>query len=594
MKDVSEPATETAPLAGEARRPTAFSIPQLLAIVTLVTLAPLVLFGAGALYLWDRSERQASLERLSAHAQSLSQAVNREIRGYRETAESVAASPALEKGEIDVFWRFANKVASRIGGHFVLIDANTRQVWAQHAEAKDAEAPGYAFARTAGDIMKAVQTGETVVTNFHPQPDSGDLQFTILTPVAVGGRAAYVLGYAPPGSSILKVVQETYRPDGWLAAVLDGDGAIIARSVSHGEFVGRRASADFFARISDDTGLVASTDLQGRASMAAWHTSRDNWKVIVWAPTEVLDSPTHFAVGIFLAAAVLAIILSIVASWYASRLIHDPTIRLVRAARQLGDGEVFHFSPTRMAEANAIGVSLAAASNVIHRREADLRASQSHTNLIMRELSHRSKNLLALVQAMARQSARSSTNFADFQVRFIERLQSLSMSHDLLVKTDWTSVPLRDLVHEQLRTFIDNPANRLVLSGGHLMLTPEAAQNLGMVFHELGSNAVKHGCFSVPDGLVHIDWRVEDGDDPMLWLQWRESGGPPVRPPTTQGFGTTIIKKLIPASLRGKADLSWDEQGFAWTLRAPLESVSSPAGPTVARRQADDRTPPPA
>ena len=110
--------------------------------------------------------------------------------------------------------------------------------------------------------------------------------------------------------------------------------------------------------------------------------------------------------------------------------------------------------------------------------------------------------------------------------------------------------------------------------GDHLMLKPEAAQNLGMVFHELGSNAVKHGSLSTPAGLVHIDWHVEDGATPMLTLRWTESGGPTVAAPTSRGFGTVIIERLIPQSLRGEARMSWDEDGFSWTLRAPMSSIA--------------------
>ncbi|MFN3892688.1 MAG: sensor histidine kinase [Beijerinckiaceae bacterium] len=556
--------------AASQRRARAFSVPQLLSLLTIVTLAPLVLFGAAALHLWDKRERQADVARLEAHAASLSQAVDREIRGFRETLEGMVNSPELKAGQVDVFSTYAREVANRVGGHFALIDPVMRQLMNTSAP-QGSELPP---ARATSAIKRVLATKQTLVTNYEPRPVSGQTQFTILAPVINDGNVISIFGYAPPPDSIQTIVMQTYRPDGWRAAVLDRNGTIVARSEAFNEFFGRPATPGFMERIRASTGVIESTDLQGHVSMTAWHTSSVGWKIIVWAPTEVLQQRTRLAVRALALAALGALFISLLASWFASRLIRGPAQRLVEAAHSLGEGQIVHFAPTRMKEANAIGASLSEASDLIHRREADLRTSQAHTNLVMRELSHRSKNLLAMVQAMARQSARSSSSFAEFQPRFIERLQSLSMSHDLLVKTDWTSVPMRTLIAEQLRAFIDQPADRLTLTGEHLMLKPEAAQNLGMVFHELGSNAVKHGSLSVPGGRVHIDWRFEGDEAPTLVLRWSETGGPPVRPPTSRGFGTTIIEKLIPQSLQGEAKMSWEESGFEWTLRAPVSAIT--------------------
>lgn len=548
----------------------AFSAPQILAVVIMVTLTPLTLFGAAALYLWDRNERAAHIAALSAHSEALSQAVDREIRNYRETLETLANAPGLQKGRIDVFESYAQIVANIVGGHFALIDRDMQQL-ANTTSPIGAPLPP---ARETDLIKEVLATGKTKVSNFSARIVSGQTQLKILTPVKVGSEVYYVLGYAPAPASIQALVMETYRPHGWLAAVLDGGGTIIARSVGYDEFFGRPASANFLKRIASPTGSMRSTDLEGRHSMTSWHTTDHDWKVIVWAPIDILERQTKIALRILLGAALATLLISIVASWLVSRLIRDPAERLAVAAHKLGEGAPIEFEPTRMKEANAIAVSLAEAAELIQRREADLRASEAHTNLIMRELSHRSKNLLALVQAMARQSARVSTNFTDFAPRFIERLQSLAMSHDLLVKTEWTSVGIRDLIAEQIRAFVDNPRERLMLIGDDLLLKPEAAQNLGMAFHELGSNAVKHGSLSEAGGQVRIEWRVEgEGDASQLVLRWSEHGGPPAREPERRGFGTTILRKLIPASLHAQAEFAWGPDGFTWTLRAPMNMI---------------------
>ncbi len=551
-------------------RPRAFSVPQLLAFVTMATLAPLILFGAGAMFLWDRNERRADVARLSAHTEALAQAVQREIRGYREIVEGLANSADLRNRQTSNFSNSAQSVARHLGGHLALIDSSMQQV----VNTSLPEGSPLPSARAANDVKRSFESGATIITSYEPGAAGGRTQFTILAPVRDGGQVQYILSYAPPPDAIQGVMRQTYRPEGWFAAVLDQNGTIVARSHDYAEFVGRPASPGFVARIMPPSGSIQSRDLQGRISTTSWNTSQDGWKIVVWAPKDILEQRTGYIVKALALAALAAILMSLLASWLASRLIQGPAQRLVHATRSLGEGRTVKFEPTAMREANAIGASLSEASELILRREADLIASQAHTNLIMRELSHRSKNLLALVQAIARQSARASSSFADFQPRFIERLQSLSMSHDLLVKTDWTNVPIKDLLSEQMRTFIDKPETRLKMTGDHLMLKPEAAQNLGMVFHELGSNAVKHGSLSSPTGVVHVDWRVEAGPAPMLTLSWKETGGPIVRAPTSRGFGTIIIEKLIPQSLCGEAKMAWDVDGFSWTLRAPISSVA--------------------
>lgn len=570
--------TVDAPVRAAPTRPWAFSVPQLLALVTIATLAPMIVFGAIALFLWDRNERSADLARLSAHAEALAQAVDREVTGYRELIEGIANSPDLQNGQIEGFWRSARGIAQHIGGQFALIAPDTKQIANTNVE------PGAPLpqASATAEVRRVFDTGETFTTNFGTRSVSGETQFTIVAPVRHEGRVRYVLGYAPPKDAIQSILMQTYRPEGWLAAVLDRNGTIVARSHDYDEFFGRPATASFIERITPASGSTQSTDLQGRVSTTAWRTAKIGWKVVVWAPKDILEQRTVYIARALAIAALAALLMSLLASWLASRLIRGPAERLVQAAQGLGEGQKVQFAPTAMKEANAIGASLSEASELILRRESDLIASQAHTNLIMRELSHRSKNLLALVQAIARQSARASSSFADFQPRFMERLQSLAMSHDLLVKTDWTSVPIKELIGVQMRTFIDQPDLRLKMTGEHLMLKPDAAQNLGMVFHELGSNAVKHGSLSTPAGVVHVDWRVEGSAPPMLTLRWKESDGPAVAAPNTRGFGTVIIEKLIPQSLNGEARMSWDEDGFSWTLHAPINAIARAGNYTTA------------
>ncbi len=199
---------------------------------------------------------------------------------------------------------------------------------------------------------------------------------------------------------------------------------------------------------------------------------------------------------------------------------------------------------------------------------------EQHVRTLLRELVHRSKNLLAVVQAMSRQTATGSGSIDDFQRKFSARLQALSMAHDLLISHDWRGASMHDLVRAQMAYCLDIGASEVGeharIDGPKVMLKPEAAQNIGLALHELATNALAHGALSRAGGNVALSWRFEDG---RFCVDWRESGGPPVAPPPREGFGHKVIKRLVAQALDGSTTLDFPPEGFAWTLCVPAGSA---------------------
>jgi two-component sensor histidine kinase len=191
---------------------------------------------------------------------------------------------------------------------------------------------------------------------------------------------------------------------------------------------------------------------------------------------------------------------------------------------------------------------------------------EQHVNVLLRELVHRSKNLLAVVQAMARQTAAGSPSLEDFQRKFAARLQALAMAHDLLVSQEWRGASMPELVRAQMAYCLDMDCVDTRIAGPHVMLKPEAAQNLGLALHELVVNALTHGALSQPGGRIELDWRVEDD---RFFVEWREFGGPPVDGPPCEGFGHKVIKRLVAQALGGEATIGFPPDGFQWTLAVP-------------------------
>ena len=157
----------------------------------------------------------------------------------------------------------------------------------------------------------------------------------------------------------------------------------------------------------------------------------------------------------------------------------------------------------------------------------DRKRAEEQIRLLMSEVNHRSKNILSVVMAVAQQTVASSP--AEFVQRFSNRVHALATNHDLLVKNQWKSIEASDLIRGQLAHFGDLVGQRIILDGPPLRLSAAAAQSIGMVVHELSTNAVKHGALSGQEGCVEIAWRMENGGaDERFTISWIERGGPPV------------------------------------------------------------------
>jgi PAS domain S-box-containing protein len=210
---------------------------------------------------------------------------------------------------------------------------------------------------------------------------------------------------------------------------------------------------------------------------------------------------------------------------------------------------------------------------------------EEHIELLLHEVNHRSKNLLALVQAVARQTSASSPN--DFVARFGERIQAMAAAQDLLVKNEWRGVDLDGLVRSQLAHFVDLIGTRIEIGGPALLLSASAAQALGMALHELATNAGKYGSLSNADGHVSIEWSieaVETGRDNFV-IGWTETGGPAVQTPQRSGFGTTVICGVTASSLDGKADFDLPPEGLKWRLECRASEVLESGRPAFAARR---------
>lgn len=214
---------------------------------------------------------------------------------------------------------------------------------------------------------------------------------------------------------------------------------------------------------------------------------------------------------------------------------------------------------------------------VVRLRDSEVAAvaaknNEKHVQLLLHEVNHRAKNMLALIRAIARQTASSDPeNFAN---NFAERVESLGASHDLLVANAWQGIIVTDLVTSQLAHFDALFDNRIKMSGPPIKLNAVAAQNIGMALHELSTNASKYGALSVVTGHINIDWRMIEDEDGIkqFTMKWTETGGPSVSVPDRPGFGSIVLGDMIKSNLSATVKTEYAPNGVRWMITCPLST----------------------
>lgn len=194
---------------------------------------------------------------------------------------------------------------------------------------------------------------------------------------------------------------------------------------------------------------------------------------------------------------------------------------------------------------------------------------EAEAQVIVDEINHRSKNMLAVVQAIARQTANAGND--DFLASFSNRVQALAASNDLLSRNEWKTASLADLIQSQLSPFFDLQSPRIRFGGPEVALNVVATKALGMALHELATNAAKYGAMSTDEGRIEVSWDITAAAE--FVLTWQERGGPPIPKPSRKGFGTKVTGWMTEANTGGKVVANFSPEGLVWRLACPAAQV---------------------
>ena len=556
-------------------------------LVALAVALPFMMLTAGIVWQLAESERNTRRDAVLYSVRALMNAADTELSKQIAIAQVLAASTSLQNDDFATFRMEAERARPSLsGGWIVVADENGQQVFNLARGVNETLGP-----RKPNSIARqrrALETGQIQISDVFGGALSVRPIVTVDFPILRSGKRPLGMALIMDPAAFAKLLDQRHLPEGWLAGLIDRNGNFVARSRDHEGTVGRPASAGSRAAAQSSRESWSDTiTLEGEATTTA-HTRSElsGWVMGLAAPREVFERPIRRTLILAGLAGIAATLLSMMLAIWAARRIAAPIEQIEQGTHALLRREPVAFAKTGVPEVDRALDAFVTTAGTLEKHEKERDEREAHVRLIMRELSHRSKNLLAIVLAIARQTSRTTTNFQEFEERFNARIQALADAHDLLVEQQWVGAALDDLVRAQLSAF---GTERVTYGGQKVLLRAEAVQNVALALHELATNAVKYGALSVPDGRVTIEWKPH-GDDPEhrgIRLTWRESGGPPVTQPERKGFGRFVLERVTVNAL-GSGGTAFNPDGLVWTCDITADHLAPPHGTAAP----DDAAPP--
>jgi PAS domain S-box-containing protein len=247
----------------------------------------------------------------------------------------------------------------------------------------------------------------------------------------------------------------------------------------------------------------------------------------------------------------------------------DRPVRGAEAVAERPDGSRVPFIPYPTPLHDESGALIGAVNMLVDITER--KNAEQRQELLMSELAHRSRNLLAVVQTIASRSLSGTRSLAEARDALVARIQALARSQALLVNGSFEGVSLTEIIRMELEAF----SERVRVVGPDVMLNSRAAQTFALLVHELATNATKHGALSQVEGRIVIDWSIEhEGVEAKFRFRWMERDGPRVAEPARQGFGRLLIEKAAAQEFSAEPRISFDPEGLTYGIEAPLSAIA--------------------
>jgi two-component sensor histidine kinase len=534
-----------------------------LAAVTLTALLP----ALGMLGYNEFKVRQERHDEVHEQAIRASQQVALELEtvleGVRGLLVATAAIPALTAGQGGDCHEALLAVSEKLGafvGNIIVLDEKGRLTcdtlnWQPGTDFSDRDY-----------IMSAMTSDDVVVGGYTIARVSSQPIVPVAFRLTRDGNTVGVIATGLRLSWLQQRITARTIPEGASVTIADRQGVVIARNPHPDSFVGTTiperyrylvtAAAPGSLEVTSQDGTVRILGYQPITAHNPLYASVGISKDRALAP---VNRATVTGILMMLAGILLAFM---AASLVGRRVILEPIQNIVEVVGRWREGD--NSARTRMegshGELGLVGAAVDGLLDEIEvRRQASVAADEKR-RLMARELSHRVKNTLSVIQAIVRQTFRGQDQQI---VSFQRRVAALAGGYDALLSDDWNNASIREVAERVMQPLRAEDDGTITLSGPHCLLQPDVAVALSLVLHELGTNALKYGCLSVPEGRLSISW-VEENT--RLSLTWRERGGPPVTVPAREGFGSKLIRLAFPVAYDPEVTSDFAAEGLEFKL----------------------------
>ena len=533
--------------------------------------------------LWSlrQAEQQEVRDQAARIALLVALEVDQIIQGTDNLLRAVAAAPVVRRGDAAGCAEFLSSIVGELPQFASVAVADA----GGFVRCAPPPLPEEVFVGDRSYFVEARETGGRVTGEFTEGRVSAKPSLPVAIPLA--GEGAWAGGVAVASIDLKWLgarLKDRALPPGSAVTIADRKGRILAREPLPEDFVG--------TMIPDTFQHLVNADAPGTLEL----TSQDGTRRIVgYRPVDDLPAGLYVSAGIsteesFTAlnqATLRGLLIALVSIVLALLLARSTSAAFVdRPFRQLvGTIDKWRRSDVtartgmteREGELGAVGKAIDEFMDELESARASRRKAEEQREMLLGELDHRVKNLLATVQSVARQSFSGPERTEAVNV-FIQRLANMSDAHGILMRDEWQEAGIGRLVETAVEPFDSPDAPQVLRSGPDLTLNSRAALALSMALHELCTNATKYGALRAAEGRVDLTWSVlpdPGGGAATFRLVWRERGGPPVVAPASTGFGTRMIERALAGQIGGVASLDYRPEGLICVVTAPLSMVAS-------------------
>lgn len=553
MKDVRKNGIRVALAAGlrhRLRRPLSFYLTALLVIA----IVPSFLFSMVILKRITDEQERVVTALLKASTGSVTRIVEREIDGMLTTLKALSPGNEIDPSDLAALHERATTALAGTGNNLILIDRSGHQLLNTRVpfgtplgSVSDPASVEQAFQRE-GPMVSDVFFGKT----------AGHWVYNLYLPVRTPlGSPDYLMTLTGDASNMQKAVNRDMLSPGWNAALLDRSGKLITSS-DPSLPVGKPFFMALVPSLNVGIGEVVHDGIAYR-TVTEFSVST-GWRIVAWAKSSDVDAPVLWSYLWLVLGAVLFAAFALAGSTLIARILSQGVSMLARDARLLGEGRPIAARAHMITEVETVSQAIAEAAQARAKAENEIR-------FLMREVAHRSKNQLTVIQSMLNQSVTNTESRQDFADMFRKRIAGLARSTDLMIANAAHGVDFGELAQNQLQPFVPDDPKRVRMSGPPVRLDTQVSQTLGMALHELATNATKYGALANGTGIVDLVWTL---DDDNIVIVWRERGadlsglGEP-----RKGFGTMVLERMLAMALGATLKRSLHEDGIEWHVTIP-------------------------